>query len=123
MEHALSIAEDQCISREASARRYVELHDEWLACVFSLEGRVRYVVKGDGFPRTAVWAGDVLPTLPRRRSQSTQLTTLDEVSAPPWLTQSDGLTLFAQTLTQAEGYAMTLLLMERDRSDPEDGDW
>jgi hypothetical protein len=41
------------------------------------------------------------------------LTTLDEVSAAASLSMSDGATLFAQTLYQADGYAMTLLLVER----------
>jgi hypothetical protein len=82
--------------------------------VFSASGHVRYVEKGKDFPRTAIWTGDALPALQRRQRQSSKLTPLDEVSPAPWLSWTDGMTLFAQTLYQAEGFAMTLLLVERD---------
>ncbi len=123
LEHALAIAEDQDISREAAVRRYVALHDECLAVVFSAGARVRYIEKGEGFPGTAIWTNDALPTLPPRPRDGSDLTTLDEVSAVPWLSWTDGVTLFAQTLYQAEGYAMTLLLVERDKSDLGVGEW
>jgi hypothetical protein len=114
LEHVLAIAEDQRISREAAARRYVALHDKCLAVVFSAGGHVRYVEKGKDFPRAAIWAGDALPALQRRQRQSSKLTPLDEVSPASWLSWTDGMTLFAQTLYQAKGFAMTLLLVERD---------
>ena len=113
LEHAISMAGDLEISREAAARRYVELHGECLAVVFSLNDQVRYIEKGSGFPRTSIWTNDVLPLLPPRPRDGSDLTTLDEVSPLPWLGPTDGVTLFAQTLFQAEGYAMTLLLVER----------
>jgi len=61
LDHALEMAECFDISREAAARRYVALHDECLAAVFSRGGRIRYIEKPDGFPRTSVWSGDPLP--------------------------------------------------------------
>ncbi|MDE0811278.1 MAG: ImmA/IrrE family metallo-endopeptidase [Alphaproteobacteria bacterium] len=48
------------VSREAAARRYFDLHQESLVVIFSENGRVRYVQKGNGFPSTTVWANDQL---------------------------------------------------------------
>jgi hypothetical protein len=117
LEHALAIADDQEISREAAVRRYVALHDECLAVVFSAGDQVRYIEKGEGFPGTAIWANDALPPLPPIPRDGSDLTTLDEVSPLPWLSWTDGVTLFAQSLYQADGYGMTLLLVERVECD------
>ena len=123
LEHALAIAEDLDISREAAVRRYVALHNECLAVVFSAGDRVRYVEKGEGFPGTAIWANDTLPPLPPRPRDGSDLTALDEVSPGSWLSRTDHVALFAQTLYQAEGYATTLLLVERDRNDNGENEW
>ncbi len=58
LEHALAISVAQDISREAAVRRYVALHDECLAIAFSVQGRIRYVEKGNDFPHLAVWTSD-----------------------------------------------------------------
>ena len=52
-----------------------------------------------------------------RDRPSGTLTTLDEADAFRWLKWPDGVTLFAQTLYQADGFAVTLLVAERDQSD------
>jgi hypothetical protein len=114
LEHALAIADRQDISREAAVRRYVALHDECLAVVFTANGRVRYIEKSKEFPHTCVWTGDAVPVLPRRPRDGSGLTTLDEVSAALWLSRPDSATLFAQTLYQVDGHAMMLLMTERE---------
>ncbi len=116
LDHALSLAEAFAISREAAIRRYVALQGECLAAVFSKDGRVRYVEKSEGFPTTTIWSGDsVAGMLPSRSSEL--LTTLDEADAYRWLRRSEGVTLFAQTLHQSDGYAVTLLVAERDQAE------
>ena len=60
LDHALALAEAFEISREAAIRRYVALQGECLAAVFSKDGRVRYIEKGEGFPATTMWTGDRL---------------------------------------------------------------
>lgn len=120
LEHVLAIATDLDISREAAARRYAALHDERLAVVFSAGERVRYVEKGNGFPATAVWANDKLPPLPRKPRDDTDLTTLDEVSAHHWLSRPNNVSLYLQTLYQAKGYGMTLLVLEAGEDDAAD---
>ena len=112
LDHALALGKAFAISREAAIRRYVALQGESLAAVFSQGGRVRYVEKSEDFPATTIWTGDQLAgLLPKRPLGS--LSTLDEADAFRWLRRPDGVTLFAQTL-QAEGFAVTLLVAERD---------
>ena len=122
LEHALAISEAQDISREAAARRYVALHGECLAVAFTANGRIRYVERGNGFPHLTVWKSDDVPALPPEPGYGAELTILDEVSAALWLSRPDGVTLFAQTLYQAEGYATTLLLAERETGAGDDND-
>lgn len=112
LKHVLAIANELDISREAAARRYVALHGERLAVVFSAGDRVRYVEKGNGFPSTTIWATDSLPPLPPCPPDRTDLSTLEEVNASVWLSRPHRVGLFLQTLYQAEGYAMTLLVLE-----------
>ena len=118
LEHALAMARELDISKAAATRRYVELHDESLAVVFSHHRRVLYIHRPRSFPRTRVWNGDRLPTPERYGIDVLSLTGLDEVSAGAWLEQSDGITLYAQTHHQAKGHAITLLLTETDTEDP-----
>ena len=114
LDHALALAAAFEISREAAIRRYVAVQGESLAVVFSNGGRVRYIEKSEDFPATTIWAGDQLGGLLAQRPSGT-LTTLDEADAFRWLKWPDGVTLFAQTLYQADGFAVTLLVAERDQ--------
>ena len=111
LEHALEIAQRFDISREAAVRRYVALHDECIAAVFSRGSRIGYIEKADGFPRTSVWSGNPMPAGPAL--QGTSLTSLDEVDPADWLGRPDRHALFAQTLAQEDGFSITLLVAER----------
>lgn len=111
LDHALGMAERFDISREAASRRYVALHQECLAAVFSQDGRIRYIERGEGFPRTSVWTGDPLPRGPTRPGGG-NLTNLGEVHPAAWLDRPNRYALFAQTLFQDEGFAITLLVAE-----------
>ena len=112
LNHALKIADRFDISREAAIRRYVNLHEERLAAVFSRHGRILYVDKPEGFPPTALWSGDPLGVIPRVPGDGSALTGLDEVDAARWLTYPDRYQLFVQTLYQQDGHATTMLLAE-----------
>lgn len=122
MERAMTIAERFEVSREAALRRYVDLHQEKLAVVFSKGERVIYAHRPDGFPRLMPGAGDAVGETPGAASASERITSLDEVDAESWLRDYDGWTLFAQTLFQSDRYTATLLLAERrddeDRDEP-----
>ena len=112
LEHALEIAKRFDISRAAATRRYVNLHEECLAAVFSRDGRIRYIAKGEGFPRTSVWTGDPSPGSPACQDGA-PLTSLGEADASAWLVGPNHYALFAQTLVQDDGFATTLLVAER----------
>lgn len=87
LQHALAMHKRFDISREAAVRRYVALHTDCLAAVFTEGGRVRYIEKGEGFPHTAVWVGgDLGPSHRDRGPDPDGLTTLDAVDPEIWLT-------------------------------------
>jgi hypothetical protein len=119
--HRANTAVEQRAIDAAIAAGRVTYYEERLAVVFSADDRIRYVEKGEGFPHTCVWSHDVVPALTPRPRDGSELTNLDEVSPEPWLFRPDGVTLFAQTLYQADGYAMTLLLAEWEDNDENDG--
>jgi len=53
-----------------------------------------------------------MPQLTESAPDEDRVTSLDEVSAGVWLTNPRTRTLFAQTLFQRDGFAITLLLVE-----------
>ena len=60
----LAIVTEFEISREAAARRYVELHGEPITAVFTKDRRLVYSVRSDGCPVLSVRKGDLLPLPP-----------------------------------------------------------
>jgi hypothetical protein len=110
----MTLARDLEISREACARRWIELREEPLAVVFSKDGLVRYVQRQDGFPFVCLNRGDRLPPGPRA-ADLTGLSSHEAADARDWLgrTRDD---LVIQTLHQQEGFTMTLLML--DGADP-----
>lgn len=105
------------VSREAAARRYVANLDEPTAVVFSHNGKIRYIIPNDDFPRLAVWNGAQLPS--EAYSVNTDKAIGDvsdwvEVAGHAWLERSHGMSVFEQTLAQQKGYRMTLLTVDTD---------
>ena len=119
LEHVVAISDERDISREAAARRYVSLHHECLAVIFSREGKIRYIEKGKEFPGTRVWIGNTIPSLGESLPDVDRVTSLDEVSAGVWLSNPRDRTLYAQTLFQRGGFAITILLAEDEQADDE----
>ncbi len=81
--------------------------------MFSRNAQVRYVEKSGSFPATTVWSGDWLGEMLQPSRQAGRLTSIDEVDASDWIRRPVGLTLFAQTLFQENGYAATLLVAKK----------
>jgi hypothetical protein len=102
LDHALALVKRFDISREAAIRRYVALHPECLAVVFSRNGQVRYVEKSDSFPRdhrrVGRPAGPHSSTVPSGR----QPHLARRGGAIDWIKRPARLTLFAQTLFPRE---------------------
>lgn len=114
LEHVLGAAKALELSKEATARRYVQLHGECLAIVFSRDGAITYFDMSEDFPRLEVERGAEMPDLPSRSRSRRPLSTMNEVDPEAWLSFPWRTTLYAQTLLQDRGHAMTLLVAERD---------
>jgi hypothetical protein len=112
LEHVIKASEALELSKEATARRYVQLHRERLAIVFSKEGIVSYFDKGNDFPWLAVDRGNALPGMLSPSKASESLLPMDEADAEAWLRYPSGTALYSQTLVQFGGHAITLLLAE-----------
>lgn len=112
LEHILRASRALDLSKQATARRYVQLHNERLAIVFSHRGKVRYFDRSWGFPSLSIKRGDAVPNLPSRSGSRERLLPMNETDAEFWLRSPSRTTLYAQTLLQSLGYTMTLLVAE-----------
>jgi len=121
LNQALAMASELDISREASVRRYVALHDEPLAAVFVINGRLRYAELGPDFPDLGARKGEALPSFPTG-VESAGPSTMEEVDADDWLKKADGGRLSAQTLVQRDGYAIILLKAQLADAEEAGGD-
>jgi hypothetical protein len=117
LQRALDIASEFDISKEAAIRRYVALHDEKLAVVFSRDGRARYLTRGPAFPRLSLCEGDHMPSLPQPHA-SGALSLVEEAEPEEWLAAPRDVALHVQAFYQQEGYGMSLLIA--DTSDPQE---
>ncbi len=106
----VALADSLGLSREAGARRYVGLHCQVAAMVFSENDVVRYVERGNYFPGIARRTGQNLGEVP----VATGLSGIsDRIQGDPgdWLARPSSETLIIQTLHQRDGFAMTLLTL------------
>ena len=123
--HILDLAVAYEVSKEAAARRYVDIHDEICAIIFSKDGRVRYPYKAQAFPWLDVRKEMPLP----QQSLSAHFDGLlgqpsewAEVDAGLWLEHSKPALLHEQTLRQQYGFQITLLTIESDdKAEEEEG--
>jgi hypothetical protein len=104
----LGLADGLLISREAACRRYVELHHEAVAVVFSQNGLVEYFAKSDSFPYLHIAKGNRLPEL-EAETPSSGVSGIEVVEAEDWLSRPSGFELTAQSLVQTQGWVTTLL--------------
>jgi hypothetical protein len=112
LEKVLDLARDLDISREACARRWLELHDEPIALVFGKEGTIRYVERSPAFPFVTSRKGSRLPALPCP-ADATGLSDHDEADWRDWLGKAPRGDLVVQALHQREGFTMALLVIDR----------
>lgn len=112
LSHVCEIAVRYAMSKEATARRYVMLHDEPSAVVFSKSGVVRYVIRHEEFPWVDVRPGGPVPKdsiTARWRKAGDGVSDWDELEAGIWVSDETHETLLEQTLIQRHEYQMTLL--------------
>jgi hypothetical protein len=111
LQHVLDLAARLDLSREACARRYVELQHWPCAVVFTKDGAVDYASCNALFPAAPPGRGVRLP-LPDWHAQNEGLGPLLEVKPSDWLARGSAQQLGAQTLQQMNGRATTLLVAE-----------
>jgi IrrE N-terminal-like domain len=104
------------VSREAAARRYVELHEQPTALVFSTNGVVRYVERHPEFPFVSCRPGQRLSELPSSDGED-DLSAHVETDPRDWLARPGSGTLVIQTLRQQSGHAMTVLVLDSETGD------
>lgn len=107
----IAVGERLDISKAAAARRYVELHADTLAVVFSQHGRMIACDRGEGFPFLLPRMRERLPELGWSGAEG-QATQWDELDRDAWLPSQTRGELYGQTLRQAGGHALTLLSIE-----------
>ena len=118
--HVMSIASDLDISREAAARRYVDLHSASVAIAFSYAGTLRYWAGSLGDRRRSFARGDRLPPLPAPRN-GTSLSDIEAVDPADWLLDPDAGSIRVQTLHQQNDHATTLVIVDEESDDDDDG--
>ena len=126
IEHIVDLAGRFDTSKDATARRYVELQDEPCAAVVSHRGRVLRFYRSKEFPYIEVDPGAALPV----RSLSAQpdicegaVTNWAQVDAAQWLPSGPGQrlpVLYEQVLPQRDGYRLTLLVSEAAAEDDDE---
>ncbi|WP_339718211.1 ImmA/IrrE family metallo-endopeptidase [uncultured Maritimibacter sp.] len=114
------------LSGEACIRRMVERRDEPLAAIWSHEGRIRYSIRGDGFPHLAPKKNDPLPKISQAFDVVSKgvrgITTFRETHAAAW-THRPEIELFEQTRVGRDRHAVTLLWadLSPEADDEDDG--
>jgi hypothetical protein len=127
LEHVVELSDKYDTSREATARRYVSLHDEPVAAIVSHDDRVLRCYRHKEFPFLELRAGDALArgchTARAERPVGT-VSDWDEVDAALWLPCGRGRwlpTLYEQVLVQQDGYCLTLLSIDVEDEEDDEG--
>lgn len=125
-EHILVLKSRYGVSKEAMARRYVDISDHSCAVIFSRSGLVRSFSKSDSFPFLELAKDQPLPNgslSARGKGEQGHLSEWTEATPETWLGSSRrlrGKTIYEQYLQQADGYRLTMLTIEDDPADEED---
>lgn len=119
IEAIISTANEFDVSKEAAARYYAEHHNACLGIAFSKNDRLRYWSQGPDFPFPRVLRNMQMPMLPQDRGSSP--TEIDDGDPLDWFTDPGDATLAVQTLYQQDGHAMTLVTVEREEDDEDEG--
>lgn len=120
--HIVELADRYDVSKEAMARRCVDLHDDEIAVVLSRAGTVVRAYRGKDFPRFNFKLNDPLPAASgARRATLTpgQSSAWGEAPADHWLDNVKG-TVSEQSIGQQNGFRMTLLTFEPDSDDQDE---
>ena len=118
--HILALARRYETSKEATARRYVDIQDEPCAIIVSHNGRLLRVYRSKDFPYLDVDRGDPVPhaslTAQTNLAQAV-VSDSEERDGGIWLSVEEGHStpmIYEQVLPQSDGYRLTLLALAQD---------
>lgn len=120
IEHILDLATRYDASREATARRYIDLLDEPCAVIVSYNGTILRFYRGEGFPYLYIKRGDLLPQKSITYGidlNKGEISEWEELDGSIWLSldrRRRGPIVKEQVLHQSEGYHLTLLKLKDD---------
>jgi len=126
--HILDLAKRYETSKEATARRYVEIQYETCAAIISHNGRIQRYYKSKEFPFLDITSGIPVPnsslTAKMKHSDSTIISEWDETTGSIWLDERERRApmLYEQVLNQRDGYQLTLLILAEDLEEIEEDD-
>jgi IrrE N-terminal-like domain len=112
------------ISIEAAARCLVDRHVEPIAAIHTVDGKIRYTVRGKAFPWIERGAGEMISSLSwtaHALNDGPCLTNLQAVPVAAW-TNADIPELYEQVRIGREGHALTLLWATLPNADRDGGD-
>ncbi len=111
-EHILSISDDFGVSKETAARHYANRNGDCVAVLFIKDGKLRYAVKSEDFPRLDIRYGQSVPVLPKSRPGS-KLSEMEDDDSALWISSRKGRRRMeevrVQMLRQRDGYGIVLL--------------
>ena len=113
-------------SKEATARRYVEMHDDPCAAIISQHGKIKRIYRHELFPIIEPGFGSPLPQgslSAQEKLRSGTISSWIEADAAGWLPsgRDDELPpIYEQVHYQASGYRLTLLTAEIDEDEDEE---
>jgi hypothetical protein len=128
VEHIVTLADRYDMSKESTARRYVEEHNEPVAVIVSQHGKVTRVYRHKSFPFIDSSPGSPLPA-----RSATALATVKESEATGWMEIDGGVwltsrhgnrspKLYEQVLGQQSGFRLTLITLDDDDGSDDDED-
>lgn len=125
IDHIVALATKYDVSKESMGRRYIEFQDEPCALVFSRNGKLSYMVKGQYFPQLSIWQkGDAIPENSLTKTyndQSGNSSDWREHASDIWLRNSNKYeSVYEQVLLQENGYRITLLTLGDEADEDEE---
>lgn len=113
------------VSKESAARRYVEMHGDNCAIVFSQDNKFRYAIRSVDFPVISLQQNQPIfnkSLTARFHGEIGLISEQDESDSFWWLTDQHARQwqVWEEVLIQQNGFKMTLLLAEVNASDEED---
>ena len=115
--HVVDLSDEFEVSREAAARRFRDFAHEPVAFVFSKDGRVRYSLRHEDFPRIGPGKDDQVPhasVTAQFGGGAGKSSKLEEVERDTWIADGGRGAIFEQVLVQLNGYRLTMLALLED---------